>query len=98
MKDIHEEHSQGKRPRDHQLVQPSSFGMTCDKCNKKWLKGTMSHRCCKCDYDECPACVGLIGQLFDQTWNGTDSENEENEGISEDGSWPDMNLNDMFPT
>ena len=68
MTDINEDHLQGKCPRDHQLVQLTSSGMICDKCNKKWPKGTISHRCCKCDYDECPACAGLTG---------ADSEEEE---------------------
>ena len=44
-------------------------------------------------YDEGLACVGLTGQSFAPTLNGTDSKEEGNEGVSEDGSWPDMNPN-----
>ena len=34
-------------------------------------------------------------QVFAQALNETDSEEEDNEGIIEDGSWPDMNPNLM---
>ena len=37
-------HLLGKCPRDHQLVQLTpNYTMICDKCNKQWPKGTISH-------------------------------------------------------